>query len=215
MLNPEKICHEHLTDLSTSPVICIHFTLGNPKKHFSTLLFIYFRLFTLAQQKTSSNCRSAALAVYSLLFSASYYLHSPSTASGARYRRSACIDIDVLGLAAEACCDMGGLNFSTAWCSMRLNSVEKDWEHVLTQKVVTLNTCYDIACRIQSSCHKSQPVLFRATDDNPQLALFRASNVCKNATNLQSDEKVLQFTSWCGDTFRWCGQVVTDCFLVR
>ena len=56
------------------------------KKSFSTLLFIYFRLFTLAQKKTSSNCCSAALAVYLLLLSASYYLHSPSsTASGARY----------------------------------------------------------------------------------------------------------------------------------
>jgi len=198
-MNILQICPPHPSYVSTLP-------WEIQKSHFSTLLFIYFRLFTLAQQKTSSNCRSAALAVYSLLFSASYYLHSLSTASGARYR-SACIDMDVLGLAAQACCDMDGLNFSTAWCSMRLNSVEKDWEHVLTQKVVTLNTCYDIACRIQSSCHKSQPVLFRATDDNPQLALFRASNVCKNATNLQSDEKVLQFTSWYGDTFRWCGQV--------
>ena len=30
MLNPEKIWHEHLTDLSTLPVRCSHFTLGNP-----------------------------------------------------------------------------------------------------------------------------------------------------------------------------------------
>ena len=36
-----------------------------------------------------------------------YYLHSPSTASGACYRRSACIDMDVLRLAAAAGCDMG------------------------------------------------------------------------------------------------------------
>jgi len=27
---------------------------------------------------------------------------------------------------------------------MRLISVEKDWKYVLTQKVVTLNTCYEI-----------------------------------------------------------------------
>jgi len=38
------------------------------------------------------------------------------------------------------------LNFSTACCTMRLISVDKDWKHVLTQKVVTLNTCCDIAC---------------------------------------------------------------------
>ena len=49
-------------------------------------------------------------AVYLLLFSVSYYLHSPSTASGARYRRSACIDMDVLRLAAAACCNMGWIS---------------------------------------------------------------------------------------------------------
>jgi len=38
------------------------------------------------------------------------------------------------------------LNFSTAWCTMRLISVEKDWKHVLMQKVITLNTCCDVAC---------------------------------------------------------------------
>jgi len=38
------------------------------------------------------------------------------------------------------------LNFSTAWCTVRLISVEKDWKHVLMQKVVTLNTYCDIAC---------------------------------------------------------------------
>ena len=39
-----------------------------------------------------------------------------------------------------------GLNYNTAWCTVRLISVEKDWKHVLTQKVATLNTCCDIAC---------------------------------------------------------------------
>jgi len=103
MLNPQKILREKLTDLSTSPV---RLNLGE-KSHFSTLLFIYFRLYTLAQKKTSSNCYSAALAVYLLLFSTSYHLHSHSTASGAHYSRSACIDMDMLRLVAAACCDMG------------------------------------------------------------------------------------------------------------
>ena len=40
MLNPEKIWHENPTDLSISPVRCSHFTLGNPKKSFSTVLLI-------------------------------------------------------------------------------------------------------------------------------------------------------------------------------
>ena len=40
-LNPEKIWHENLTDLSTSPVRYSHFTLGSPKMSFSTILFIH------------------------------------------------------------------------------------------------------------------------------------------------------------------------------
>jgi len=36
--------------------------------------------------------------------------------------------------------------FHTERCAMRLISVEKDWKHVLIQKVVTLNTCCDIVC---------------------------------------------------------------------
>ena len=80
-MNTLQICPPHLSDVVTLP-------WEIPKSHFATLLFIYFRLFTLAQKKTSSNC-SAALAVYLLLFSASYYLHSTITVSEARYRRSA------------------------------------------------------------------------------------------------------------------------------
>ena len=53
------------------------------------------------------------------------------------------------------------------------------------QKLATLNT--GIAC-LPFQLPQSQPVLFRATDDSPELALFRAYNVCKNATNLQSDQ---------------------------
>ena len=32
-LNPEKICHQQLLHLPTSPVYCSHFTLRNPKSH--------------------------------------------------------------------------------------------------------------------------------------------------------------------------------------
>ena len=60
----------------------------------------------VSSEETDSNCCTAALAVYLLLFSVSNYLHSPSTASGARYR-SACIDMNMLRLEALACCDMG------------------------------------------------------------------------------------------------------------
>ena len=174
MLDAEKIWHENLTDLSTSPDRCSHFTFryrgqmpflssNSIKKSFLTLLFICCRLFTFPQKKTNSNCCTAALAVYLLLFSASYDLHSPSTASGACYRRSTYWYGHV-----EACGSgllWHGLNFSTAWCTMRLISVKKDWKHVV-QKLVTLNTCCDIACLTFQLPHITT-VLFRATDDNP------------------------------------------------
>jgi len=41
VLNPEKIGHQQLIHVPTSPVYCSHFTLGNPKKSFSTVLFIH------------------------------------------------------------------------------------------------------------------------------------------------------------------------------
>ena len=66
-----QICPPYLSDVAT-------LLWEIQKSHFSTLLFIYFRLFPLAQKKTSSNCCSAALAIYSLLSSASCYLHSAS-----------------------------------------------------------------------------------------------------------------------------------------
>ena len=38
VLYPEKIWHEHLADLSTSPVGCSHFTSGNPEVVFNSVI---------------------------------------------------------------------------------------------------------------------------------------------------------------------------------
>ena len=51
MLNPEKISHQQLVHLPTSTVYCNHFTLGNPKIIFNSIIHTYFRLFTLYQKK--------------------------------------------------------------------------------------------------------------------------------------------------------------------
>jgi len=85
-MNNLQICPPYLSDVAT-------LLWEIQKSHFSTLLFIYFRLFPLAQKKTSSNCCSAALAIYSLLSSASCYLHSASLGNatgGARVLLWAC-----------------------------------------------------------------------------------------------------------------------------
>jgi len=120
-MNVLQICPPYLSDVDTLP-------RKIPKSHFpfNSMIHTYFLLFT------NSNCCTATLTVYLLLFSASYYLHSPSTASR-----------HATGGARVAACGSGllrhGLNFSTAWCTVRLISVEKDLKHVLMQKVVTLN----------------------------------------------------------------------------
>ena len=74
-MNILQICPPHVSYVAT-------LSLEISKSHFSALSLMYFRLFMLSQKKTNRNCCTAALAVYLLLFSASYYLHSPSTASG-------------------------------------------------------------------------------------------------------------------------------------
>ena len=55
VLNPEKNLTS-IAHLPTSPVYCSHFSLGNSKSHFSSLIHTYFRLFMLSQKKT--NCYS-------------------------------------------------------------------------------------------------------------------------------------------------------------
>ena len=144
-MNTLQICPPYLSDVATFQ-----------KSHFSTLLFIYFTLFMLPQKKTNSNCCTEALRVYLLLFSASYYLHSPSTASGARYRRSACIDILIWtcwGLWQWLVATWAEFQHSVVYCATE--QCRKDWKHVLTQKVVTLNTCCDTACLTFLECQAS------------------------------------------------------------
>jgi len=52
MLNPEKIWHEYLTDLSTSSVICSQFTLGNPKKSFVNIITDILQVIYVTSEET-------------------------------------------------------------------------------------------------------------------------------------------------------------------
>jgi len=204
-MNTLQICPRHLSDVAILP-------WEIQKSHILTLLFIYFELSTLSQNKTNSNCCTAALAVYLLLFNASCYLHSPSTASEARYRRSACWG------RVEACGSgllRRGLNFSTAWCTTRLNSVEKRLEACRRWSLWTLAVTL-LAWHF--SCHTSQPVLFRAIDDNWQLALFRTSNVGKNTTNVRWKSFAIYKLVWwqfLGGVGKWITDFLWDHTLAR
>jgi len=76
------------------------------------------------------------------------------------------------------------------------------------QKVVTLNTCCDIACLAFQLPHITT-VLFRATNANPQLALFRMQQTFTQMKNLCiSQVGVVTFS---GVVAKW----VTVCFLLR
>jgi len=70
-MNTLQICPPDLSDVATLPSEI-------KKSFFNVIIHMYSDYLRLPQKKTNSNCCTAALAVYLLLFSASYYLHSPS-----------------------------------------------------------------------------------------------------------------------------------------
>jgi len=75
------------------------------KSFFNIIIHILSIIYvSLPQKKTNSNCCTPALSVCLLLFSASYYLHSPSTA---RLGHAIGGALDMLRLAAVACCNIG------------------------------------------------------------------------------------------------------------
>ena len=78
VLNSEKIWHQQLVHLLTSPVYCIHFTLGNPKKlfFFNIIIHIYCRLFTLSQKKQTATVVLQLICLLTVVYF-SYYLLSP------------------------------------------------------------------------------------------------------------------------------------------
>ena len=85
------------------------------------------------------------------------------------------------------------LNFSRACWTMQLIS-GKNIGSMYPCRRWSLWTFAVTLLAWHSICHISQPVLFRATNANPQQAFIRANNVWKNATYLQSDEKLVHFT---------------------
>ena len=143
VLNLEKIWHQQLVHLLTSPVYCSHFTLGNQKKSFSTVLFIHtsdYLVFMLSQKKTNCYC----LPHHTWKISPLYLVKCttiPSFSFFTRIKYQSAIQMSCGSVLLRH-----GLNFSTAWWMMQLISDEKDWKHVSVQKVVSLNICCNVAC---------------------------------------------------------------------
>ena len=104
---------------------CSHFTLGNLKVIFNSIIHTYFRLFTLSQKKkqtvtplptTPEKCYRTTFFIF---FTRTEYQSAIWTSCGSVLLQH-------------------GLNFSRAWWTMQLISGEKDWKHISVQKVVTL-----------------------------------------------------------------------------
>ena len=178
VLTPEKIWHQLLVHLPTSPVYCSHLTLGIQKNHFfNSTICTYFRLFALSQKKTNCCClthHTWKMSPHYLVKCANFSSFSFFHAYRLEYQsaiRTSCRDILL----------RHGLNFIRACWTMQLISDEKDWSMYPCRRwslwtfAVTLLAWHSI-------CHTSQPVVFRTTNANPQPAFFRATNVWRNVT---------------------------------
>jgi len=120
VLDPEKIWHQLLVHLSTSPVYCSHFTLGNQKVIFNSIIRTYFRLFALSQKTLTHH--TWKMSPHCLVKCANFYLfHFHAYRLVNEYQstiRTSCRNILL----------RHGLNFSRAWWMMQLISGEKRLE---------------------------------------------------------------------------------------
>jgi len=178
------------TDLSTLPVRCSHFTLGNLKKSFFNIIIHYYSLlFILFNTSDYLNLRrkqiATVLQLYSCLFSfsASYYLYrlySRGTPQEERVYWYGHVEACGSGLIVATWAEFqhSVVSYATDQCRKRLG-LRISAEGGQWTLAVTLFAWH-------SSRHTPQPVLLRATDDDPQLALFISSNFWNNATDEQS-----------------------------
>ena len=103
-LNPEKIWHHIACTLLTSPVYWCHFTLRNPKKSFfNSIIYTYWRLFTLSQNET--NCYS--LTHHTWKMSPHYLLKCTNFSSFSLFARVLSTNERYGRVAEASCCDMG------------------------------------------------------------------------------------------------------------
>jgi len=131
-----------------------------------------------------------SLPVYFLLYNGSYYLYSPITASGARYRRSACIEYKS---AIWTSCN-SGLRHGLCVVYDASDQRWKDGKHVYMHKVVTVNTCCDVACQTFQLPHITT-------------GSFQSHHHSKERNKPSFRWKSFAFHKLCGDIFRLGEQV--------
>ena len=114
---------------------------------------------------------------------------------------------------AASCCDMGWISADHGGqCSW---SVAKKTGSTYPCRRWSLWTFAVMLLAWHSICRTSQPVLFRATNTNPQPAHSRATNVWRNAHTF-SQMKMLYILQGSGVTFSGVvDKGVTVCYLLR
>ena len=196
VLNPEKIWHQQLVHLPTSPVYCSHFTLGNSKSHFQQYYSFILPISYVISEKNK------LLLPYPLhLKNVAHYLAKIAQIFHL-FHFFTCIEYQFAirtscGMAAS-CCDMGWISAEHGgwyrWSvAKKTGSMYPCRRWSLWTFVVTLLAWHSIRLT-------SQPVLFRTTNANPQPAHFRSTNVWRNAHTF-SQMKMLCILQGNGVTF--------------
>ena len=127
--------------MSTSPAYCSHFTLENPKSFFQQYYSHILQIIYVISEENKlllhypphlKNITALPCKMHTFFSSFIFFTHIEYQSA----KRTSCGSVSL----------RHGLNFSRAWWTMQLISGEKDWKHVSAQKVVTLNTCCNVAC---------------------------------------------------------------------
>ena len=92
---------------------------------------------------------------------------------------------------AAYCCDMAA--FQQSMVDDAVDQWQKDWKHVAVQKVVTLNTCCNVACLTFHLPHTITSS-FQSHQCQPTTGSFQIHQRSEKRTYLQSDENVVHFT---------------------
>ena len=161
-----------------------YFSYNSKKVILNSIIHTHFRLFTLSQKKT--NCYFLTHHTWKML---PHYIvkctnfSSFSIFTHIKYHQSA------IQTSCGSVLLRHGLNFNRARWTMQF-SLSKQTGSMYPCRSWSLWTLAVTLLAWHSICRTSQPVLFRATNANPQPAHSRATNVWRNAKYLQSDEKL-------------------------
>ena len=191
-LNSEEIWHQQLVYLPPHLYAAATLSWEIRKSHFFNsiihIIHTYCRLFTLSHKKT--NCYSLTHHTWKML------LHYLVKCTKFFIFFHFVMRIKYQSAIWTSC---GSVLLRHSWISAERGarcswSVAKKTGNMYPCRRWSLWTFAVTLLAWHFNCHTSQPVLLRPINANPLPAFIRATNVWRNATYLQSDEKVVHLT---------------------